>query len=68
MNTTKLAVSGMTCSHCAMAVTRALRSVSGVQSAQVSLERGEATVVGIADAQRLIQAIEKEGYRAQPSS
>jgi len=68
MNTTKLIVSGMTCSHCAMAVTRALKSVSGVQSAEVSLERGQATVVGSAEVQHLIQAIEKEGYRARPSN
>lgn len=68
MNTTKLTVSGMTCSHCATAVTRALKSVSGVQSAEVSLERGQATVVGSAELQNLIQAIEKEGYRARPSN
>ncbi len=68
MNTTKLAVSGMTCSHCAMAVTRALKGVSGVQTAEVSLELGLATVVGSAQVQKLIQAIEKEGYRAQPSN
>jgi copper chaperone len=68
MSTTKLAVSGMTCSHCAMAVTRALRNVPGVQSAEVSLELGQATVVGSAELPRLIQAIEIEGYRAQPSN
>ena len=68
MNTTKLAVSGMTCSHCAMAVTRALKSVPGVQSAEVSLELGQATVVGSAELPRLIQAIYNEGYRAQPSN
>lgn len=68
MNTTKLTVSGMTCSHCATTVTRALKSVSGVQSAEVSLERGQATVVGSAELQNLIQAIEKEGYRARPSN
>jgi len=68
MNTTKLAVSGMTCSHCAMAVTRALKSVPGVQSAEVNLELGQATVVGSAELPRLIQAIHNEGYRAQPSN
>jgi len=67
-HTTKLAVSGMTCAHCVTAVTRALRSVPGVESAQVSLEQGQAIVVGSADAQRLIQAVEKEGYRAQAHS
>lgn len=68
MNTTKLAISGMTCSHCAMAVTRALKNVAGVQSADVSWERGQATVVGTADLQHLIQAIEQEGYRARPNN
>lgn len=65
MSTTKLKVTGMTCQHCVMAVTRALRGVAGVESAQVNLEQGQAIVAGSADVQRLIEAVEKEGYRAE---
>jgi len=65
MNTTELSITGMTCQHCVMAVIRALRSVPGVESAQVNLEQGQAIVAGSADVQRLIEAVAKEGYRAQ---
>ncbi|SPE35737.1 Heavy metal transport/detoxification protein [Burkholderiales bacterium] len=64
MSTTTLNVSGMTCQHCVAAVTRALKKVPGVESAQVSLELGQATVAGSADTERLLKAIEQEGYRA----
>ncbi|HYB51755.1 MAG TPA: heavy-metal-associated domain-containing protein [Burkholderiaceae bacterium] len=65
MATTTLTVRGMTCAHCAVAVSRALQAVPGVESAQVSLDRGQAVVSGSADVQRLIQAVEAQGYRAQ---
>jgi copper chaperone len=65
MSVTTLTVSGMTCQHCAMAVTKALKSVAGVESADVSLEQGSAVVVGSTELSRLIQAIEKAGYRAE---
>ena len=66
MTTTELSVTGMTCAHCAMAVTRALQGVAGVQSAQVSLEKAQAIVVGDAQIERLIEAVEQQGYRAAP--
>ena len=65
MNATKLKVTGMHCAHCAMTVGRALKSVAGVESAEVSLEQGQAIVSGTADVQRLIEAVEREGYRAE---
>lgn len=37
-------VSGMSCGHCAMHVTNALREVPGVTDVNVSLEHGTATV------------------------
>jgi copper chaperone len=64
MSVTTLTVSGMTCQHCAMAVTKALKSIAGVESAEVSLEQRRAVVVGNTESSRLIQAIEKAGYRA----
>jgi copper chaperone len=63
--TTELSISGMTCGHCVAAVTKALRSVPGVQDAQVDLQQGAASVQGQADAQALLAAVTEEGYSAQ---
>jgi len=37
-------ISGMSCDHCAMRVREALESLAGVQSADVNVEEGLATV------------------------
>lgn len=64
MQTTTLKVSGMTCNHCVMAVTKALNTVAGVEAADVSLEKAQAVVTGSAQAQVLINAVKDEGYEA----
>ena len=64
MKATKIEITGMTCQHCVNAVTRALQAVPGVESAQVRLTPGQATVAGSADSAQLLKAIEREGYRA----
>jgi copper chaperone len=63
--TTELSISGMTCGHCQTAVTRALKTVPGVQDAQVDLQQGTATVQGQADVQALLAAVTEEGYGVQ---
>jgi len=67
--TTELEVSGMTCGNCARHVTEAIQSVPGVHSATVSLDSRSASVRwaadGSHDAVAVIEAIEKEGYRAK---
>ena len=68
MQATTLKVSGMTCNHCVMAVTKALGSVPGVESADVSLEKAQAVIKGSADAQALIAAVKEEGYEASLQS
>jgi copper chaperone len=65
MDSTTLKIRGMTCGHCSMTVTKALNKISGVESAEVDLERGEAVVTGRADAQSLINAVKEEGYEAE---
>ena len=57
-----LAISGMTCSGCVGAVTRALSRVPGVREARVDLASGRATVTGTARAQDLIRAVEAAGF------
>jgi copper chaperone len=64
MEATTLKVTGMTCNHCVMAVTKALKNVPGVESADVSLDKAQAVVKGSADAQALIAAVKEEGYGA----
>jgi copper chaperone len=62
---TTLQVSGMTCSHCVRAVTKALESVAGAERVSVSLEGSSATVEGAADPQALVRAVQSEGYEAK---
>jgi copper chaperone len=62
----QLEIDGMTCSHCSAAVKQALERVAGVQQADVDLDAGRAVVVGSADVEALVRAVEDEGYRARP--
>ncbi|MCL1804098.1 MAG: cation transporter [Eubacteriaceae bacterium] len=43
MEKSVLNVEGMTCDHCKMAVTKAVKSVNGVAQAEVDLEAGTVT-------------------------
>jgi copper chaperone len=68
METAVLKVSGMTCGGCVKSVANVLRSVAGVVTAEVSLERGEARVSfdpAKASLSQLKEAIEDAGYQAQ---
>jgi uncharacterized protein len=60
-----LAVTGMTCSHCLEAVTRALRECPGVWQVQVTLQPGGAAVSGAGlETEKMIAAIKSLGYGA----
>ena len=67
----ELAVKGMTCGHCEMRVKKALLAVPGVQDAEASHEREQATVtvqdknVKVDD---LVAAVEAAGYEASPAN
>jgi len=59
----RISIAGMTCSHCASTIERALRELDGVESAKVDLSAGRATVNGEAlDSAKLRAAIEGLGY------
>ncbi len=61
----ELTITGMTCSHCATAVARALRGVAGVEEAEVALENGKATVAGNdINVEALEAAVTELGYEA----
>lgn len=57
-------IDGMTCSHCAGSVQRALSECDGVRAAEVDLGGKKAIVTGTADTARLIEAVRKLGYSA----
>ncbi len=68
MTTATLKVTGMSCGHCVMAVTKALKSVQGVQDAQVDLQAGRALVQydeSQASPHDLTAAVAEEGYSAE---
>ena len=68
MATTTLKVTGMTCGHCVRSVSEAIGSLEGVQSADVQLESGQATVVydeGRVSPRDLVGAVQEEGYTAE---
>lgn len=61
----ELAVTGMTCNHCVESVRRAVTECTGVQTVEVSLNRGRVVVEGEnLDPGRIMSAIEELGYRA----
>ena len=62
--TTTFSVTGMTCDNCVHHVTEAIKGVSGVTAANVSLAEKSAKVEGEFDAQAIIAAVEEEGYEA----
>ena len=61
----KLKVEGMTCNHCVMAVTKALKKVPGVDEVNATPDNGEALVEGTVDHKPIVQAVEEEGYKAE---
>ena len=63
-----LNISGMTCSHCVAAVTRALKGVNGVNVEKV--ETGSAVLTydpNSASLQQIEAAVADAGYNAQPA-
>ena len=62
----KLKVTGMTCGHCEMAVTKALQSLEGVTTVvEVSREKQQVEIEGTAPVDTVIRAITEEGYQAE---
>ena len=67
---TQIKVSGMTCDACAVSVQKSLEKVKGVKRAEVSSDKGTATVVyddAQTNEQQLREAIDKTGFKAEPA-
>ena len=63
--TTRLAVTGMTCTGCVNAVTRVLSRVPGAQDVRVDLAGSRAEIAGSAQPDALLAAVRKAGYGAE---
>lgn len=61
----ELKIEGMSCNNCVRHVTEALKNVQGVEKVEVSLQEGRATVTGTAPVEKLIEAVQEEGYTAR---
>lgn len=61
---TTIKVKGMSCQHCVMAVTKALKEIEGLQDIAVDLEKGEAafTETKPVDKTLIKDKITKAGY------
>ncbi len=67
MESTLLKVGGMSCQGCVKSVTKVLLDLPGVDQAEVSLERGEASVdydAGKVSRDALRRAIDDAGFEA----
>jgi copper chaperone CopZ len=64
-NSQRLAVTGMTCTGCANAVTRVLARVPGAAQVRVTLETGQADIAGTAAPDALLSAVRTAGYGAE---
>lgn len=64
LNTQVFQVKGMSCSHCVMAVKKALGSIEGVEQVEVDLASGKVTVSCSAQVPESViaAAIEDAGY------
>ena len=66
--TVTLEISGMTCTHCAGAIERALRECPGVQTAVVDFDAHLAEIAGESfDVSQLTAAVKDAGYEAKPA-
>ncbi|HEX5986357.1 MAG TPA: cation transporter [Nocardioides sp.] len=62
--TSRFQVTGMTCGHCVMAVTRELSALPGVSEVEVTLATGDVTVTHDQplDTDQVTAAIDEAGY------
>ncbi len=61
---TTIKIKGMSCQHCVMAVTKALKEIDGLQEVTVNLEKGEASFneTKPVDKALIKERIKKAGY------
>lgn len=69
MASSTYAVQGMTCDHCAKAVTAEVTKISGVTDVDVDVEGGRLTVLSDQPVpeQAVTEAVEEAGYEVVPA-
>ncbi|KJK17961.1 heavy-metal-associated domain-containing protein [Pseudomonas sp. NPDC087612] len=60
-------VQGMTCGHCAKAITRAVREHDDEAVVEIDLARKQVKVQSDLPADNILKAIRAEGYGAEPA-
>ncbi len=61
---TSIKIKGMSCNHCVMAATKALKEIEGLEDVSVNLEKAEATFTETkpVDPNLIKEKIKKAGY------
>ena len=61
---TTINIKGMSCNHCAMAVTKALNEIEGIKDPEVDLDGGKATfeMISQVDMDLIREKIKQAGY------
>ena len=62
MSTQTYTVEGMTCGHCAQAVTREVSAVDGVTDVAVDVSQGTVTIAGAASDEAIAAAVAAAGH------
>ncbi len=64
---TTIKIKGMTCNHCVMAVTKALKGIGAIKNVKVDLQKGEATFdeADPVDMDTIREKIKKAGYEVE---
>ena len=71
MANTTLNIQGMTCGGCVKSVTNALQREAGVETVEVSLEQGKATIAydpAQTSPQQLADLVDDIGFEASPAA
>ena len=63
----QFSVSGMTCGHCAQAISKAIDRVDPRASVNVDVPGGKVTVNSVVPAAKIAEVIQAEGYEATPA-
>lgn len=68
MSTSEFQVTGMSCSHCEVAIRGEVEQVAGVENVEVSAQTGRLVVTGSqrVDDAAVLAAVDEAGYQAAP--
>lgn len=64
--THELQINGMSCQHCVKAVTQAVQQHDPAATVEIKLPEGQARIATSLPREKVVAAIEEEGYVVQP--